>query len=307
MYEPPGLCLNDFDLSYNSRTGKYELIHIQGPRVANTEYDAAIMENTYGFAVSDDLVNWETQPPVFFTSKNGPAFDDSAIWTMQSFQATEDDRYLFYTGVSAKPYFQQKIGRAVYDPTRGEWQRGKVNPIISADGEWYQTEGFMAWRDPYVVRDEGNDRYVMFISAKRKDQVEQVNGCIGWAVSDNLKDWIIQPPLISPGCYYEMECPVYYRRGDYHYILVSVSDTRRVHVWRSRSFLSGYEEDGFLTGTHEYAPRIVPFEGRDVLLHTHWVQREDSTGETVWSRGHLSDPRVVKQDNEGRLFLDDAA
>ena len=59
MYKPLGLCLNDFDLSYNPHNNVFELIHLQGPPISTDIYDATIHETSYGFATSQDLVNWQ--------------------------------------------------------------------------------------------------------------------------------------------------------------------------------------------------------------------------------------------------------
>lgn len=304
MYRPLGMCLNDFDVSYNPHKEQFELIHLQGPPIANTYYDAVTMETSYGHAVSSDLVNWRARANVFGIDESGDAFDDSAIWTMHTiFSPDFSQRYMFYTGLTRAQYFKQQIGMAVYDFAAESWERVDENPVVSADPRWYQQDGKMAWRDPYVVYDEEEARYVMFISAKQKDIAVDKNGCIAYATSKNLKDWQVHPPLIAPQTYNEVECPVYFKKGDYHYILTSISDDYRVHVWRSQNFLDGYEEIGCLTEPYHYAPRVLSYNGHDIVLHTRWIERPDKDGNPVWSRGYLDDPQLLVQDEGGLLSL----
>lgn len=304
MYKPLGVCLNDFDVSYNPHKDYFELIHLQGPPIATPYYDATIMETSYGHAVSSDLVNWRARANIFGIQEDQTAFDDSAIWTMKTiYTENNTKRYMFYTGVTRAQYFKQEIGIAEYDFASESWNRHDGNPIVRADNRWYQTDGKMAWRDPYVIEDAENGRYIMFICAKQKDMDETKNGCIAWATSTDLYKWEVQPPLITPGCYDEVECPVYFKKGDYHYMLASVSDEHRVHVWRSTSFLSGYEEIDNLTESHDYAPRILSYKGHDIVLHTKWIERPDKDGNMVWSRGYLDDPKLLEQDENGNLSL----
>ncbi len=303
MYKPLGLCLNDFDLSYNQQTGLYELIHLQGPPISTDRYDATVLETTYGFATSKDLVNWEAHPQVFGIHDVDNVFDNSAIWTMKTVHSKDGERFMFYTGVCYETYFYQAIGLARFDAEKLIWQRISDRPVISADPRRYQTTGAMAWRDPYVVYDEELGQYTMFIAARDNKFEVPFNGCIATASSTNMKDWTINDPLISPGQYTEMECPVYLHRGDYHYILVSISDTRQIHVFRSDEIYGEYVEIEPLLEPYCYAPRVIAYQGRDVLLHTQWIERRNDVGQMVWSRGYLADPKELHQDENGGLYV----
>ncbi len=304
MYKPPEKCLNDFDVSFNPHTQSYELIHLQGPPIATTDYDATILENSYGFATSQDLIDWQTYPDIFNISLAPDRFDNSAIWTMKTlFNDDVSKRFMFYTGVKKHPYFYQEIGRADYDFKNSKWIRHSNTAILSADPRWYQNSGKMAWRDPYVVKDRSQNRYVMFIAAKEKGVNEERNGCVAIAFSNDLVKWDIQPPLIYPRLYNEMECPVYFELNGFHYILVSTSNTGAVHTWRSNEMLGTYEEIEPLTKPGEYAARIITHKNKTLILHTQWVDRKDSKGALVLSRGYLADPKELLQDEYGSLTL----
>lgn len=304
MYNPIGFCLNDFDVSYNPDTKLYELIHLQGPPISTDIYDATRLETSYGLALSSDLINWTAQPQIFGIQEGENLFDNSAIWTMQTIY-TQDrrKRLMFYTGVSREQYFQQNIGVAQYDTQNKSWSRLQDTPVLSADLRYYQTDGFMAWRDPYVIYDDEKNHYVMFIAACDKRYDPHQNGCIAYATSADLQHWDIHPPLISPQCYNELECPVPYKKNGVYYMLVSVGDTRQTHVWQADNLYGPYTEIDRLTAPHHYAPRIIPHQGQDMVLHTQWVERPNAEGQMIWSRGYLDDPKILAQRDDGVLFL----
>lgn len=306
MYKPIGLCLNDFDVSYNPHLDRYELIHIQGPLISQDHYDATILETSYGFATSKDLVHWQSCPNAFGISEESNVFDNSAVWTMHTVYTNDyNTRLMFYTGVSKEHYFQQKIGLAIYDFRSRQWVRHSSNPIVEADPQYYQVEGEMAWRDPCVVYDSNTKQYVMFIAAKDTHQDLSVNGCVGLATSQDLYNWTVHSPVLSPGIYEEVECPVYYYKAPYHYLFLSIGEEKRVTVWRSKSMLEGYEECGYLLDQNEYAPRVINHNGEDLLLHTRWVERDSPVGQKVVSRGYLDVPRRLLQNEDGTLYLED--
>jgi sucrose-6-phosphate hydrolase SacC (GH32 family) len=208
-YAPPGLCLNDFNIMKSGDL--YHLIHLQGPPIH--PFDATKLETSYGHAVSKDLLVWRTEAPVFGISSH-PSFDDSAIWTMHIVEH-EDKLLMFYTGLSQDIYFRQQIGLAVSEKNDCTgWTRYGKGPLLSADPAYYQTEDEMAWRDPYVIFDQESQRWVMYVAAKMKGENRNKNGCIGLAISENLIDWKIQEPVLSPLMYSEMECPLVYRLND---------------------------------------------------------------------------------------------
>ena len=302
MYKPIGQCLNDFDISYNLDLERYELIHIQGPPLANSIYDATIMETSYGNAVSQDLINWSAKPNVFGISENECSFDNSAIWTMHTLYSKDtNERLMFYTGLGTEAGFAQKIGLAQYDRNTKSWKRlNKLNPIVCADQRWYLTEKSMAWRDPYVFWVEELNQYAMLISAKEKFS-DKGSGCVAIATSDDLLNWEIKAPLLAPRKYDELEVPVYLKLGQYHYLITSVWDINTIIVWRSQEFFGPYEECPPLCPKYDYAGKVINYKGQNVLLHTKWVQRRDPEGKNVWSRGYLDNPKVLLQDKQGYL------
>jgi hypothetical protein len=262
-YAPPGLCLNDFDLI--KLEDQYHLIHLQGPPIY--PFDATYLESSYGHAVSNDLISWETKAPVFGIA-SPKHFDDSGIWTMH-ITPYENKLWMFYTGLSNQKYLYQQIGLAISELENGpNWMRYKSEPLVSADPRYYQVDDDMAWRDPFVIYDPEDNIWIMYIAAKTKEGDKRRRGCIGTATSTNLVDWVVKPPVISPAKYFEMECPVIFKHNNFIYIFVSISDTGNIPL----------------------------------LLHTvprRW-QHEDG-GELM--RGMLAEPKKLLFDDKGYPYL----
>ena len=296
-YSPPGLCLNDFELI--KLGNQYHLIHLQGPPIH--PFDATYLESSYGHAVSDDLVSWETKAPVFGVA-SPKQFDDCGIWTMQ-ITPYENKLWMFYTGLSHQRYFYQQIGLAISERQDGtSWIRFKPVPLVSADPRYYQVADDMAWRDPFVIYDPGENIWIMYIAAKTKNGNKKTRGCIGMATSANLIDWAVKPPVISPSKYFEMECPIIFKHNNFIYMFVSISDDRRVHTYRASKPLGPFKYLGQLTPQNNYAARIINTGNTLLLLHTvprRW-QNEDS-GDLM--RGMLAQPKELIFDEKGYPYL----
>ena len=161
----------------------------------------------------------------------------------------------------------------------------------------------MAWRDPFVIFDEKSKQWIMYIAAKHNDGANETRGCIGLALSEDLVHWKVQPPILSPRKYREMECPVVYQFHNNYYMFVSVSDDYRVHTYRASNPLGSYEPLGFLTQPHNYAPRVIKSPKNDVLL-IHTVKRRwgnIDSGEIM--RGLLAQPKKLVFDEEKIPYL----
>ncbi|MFF8936624.1 mucin-1 [Streptomyces paradoxus] len=302
-YAPPGLCVNDFDLLRHA-DGTYTALHLQGPWTA--EFDHLRMETSYGRATSTDLVHWEPQGPAFGNGLPG-SFDQQAVWTMHAFPH-EPGMAMLYTAVSGLTpggWPLQSIGLARSGRTDGTgWRRHGTGPVVEADGRWYRTDERMGWRDPFVVRDDESDGWVMVVCAADASLPVEVSGCVAWATSDDLEHWTVHPPLISPGDVDELECPVLERLDDGGWLLLgSIGATRGFEAWTAPRLRGPWTRRGPLGPTGAYAPRVVAApDGSRVVLHTtpRRVGLSD-TGERC--RGMLAQPKslVLPADGAPRL------
>ncbi len=156
-----------------------------------------------GHAVSDDLVHWERVSDAIVRG-NAPAFDDLATWTGSVVRHPDGTWFMFYTGSSLAPGGKnvQRIGYATSDDLFS-WEKSPDNPILQADPRWYETLAENMWhdeafRDPWVFPDPGGDGWHMLITARARTGAANDRGVVGHAVSPDLRNWELRPPLTEP-------------------------------------------------------------------------------------------------------------
>ncbi|WP_328745168.1 mucin-1 [Streptomyces sp. NBC_00285] len=302
-YAPPGLCVNDFALLRDD-DGGYAVLHLQGPWTA--EFDHLRMETSYGRATSTDLVAWHPEGTAFGNGLPG-RFDQQAVWTMHPIRHG-DGTAMFYTGVSGLTpdgWPLQSVGLAYSDRTDGTgWRRHGTGPVVEADARWYRTGERMGWRDPFVVRDDESDGWVMVVCAADAALPVEAGGCVAWATSDDLENWTVQPPLISPGDVDELECPVLERLDDGSWLLLgSIGATRGFEAWTAPRLRGPWTRRGPLGPTGSYAPRVITApDGSRAVLHT-TPRKVGLTDSGDRCRGMLAQPKslVVEEGSAPRL------
>ncbi|WP_149549539.1 mucin-1 [Streptomyces marokkonensis] len=292
-YAPPGLCVNDFDLLRHA-DGSYTVLHLQGPWTA--EFDHLRMETSYGRATSADLVHWEPQGTAFGNGLPG-RFDQQAVWTMHAFPHGSGTAMLYtaVSGLTPGGWPLQSVGLAYSERTDGTgWRRHGTDPVVEADPRWYRTGERMGWRDPFVVRDDESDGWVMVLCAADASLPVDVSGCVAWASSDDLEHWTVHPPLVSPGDVDELECPVLERLDDGSWLLLgSIGATRGFEAWTAPRLRGPWTRHGPLGPTGAYAPRVVTApDGSRVVLHT-TPRRVGLTDTGDRCRGMLAQPKKL--------------
>lgn len=157
-----------------------------------------------GHAVSTDLVAWQRVPDALVHG-GPPSFDQMATWTGSTVQGDDGRWYMFYTGTTMTDEGQllQQIGLATSDDLFA-WHKHEQNPLVRADGRWYERLGGPRewhdehWRDPWVFKDPGGDGWHMLITARAATGPADDRGVIGHARSPDLFSWTVQPPLSTP-------------------------------------------------------------------------------------------------------------
>ena len=277
---------------------------------------------TQGHAVSDDLVTWEHLGTTF-TPSEGPAFDDYTTWT-GSVVRGGDRWHLFYTGSCREEEgLYQRIGHAVSDDLHA-WER--VNGGLCLDftgpnrdlyefrhrvGHWHDR----AMRDPWVMKDPSGDGWLMYFTA-RAAGIPDANaaGAIGFATSDDLETWTLEPPVFVGG-YGQLEVPqVLEWKGRWyclfctaaHHFSAETAAALPGGAVTGNHYLIGDGPrgpwrigDGFLDGAlpcHRYAARLVDLGG---TLHIIGFadQRDGSFA------GYVMDPVPVDTDPDGHLRI----
>jgi beta-fructofuranosidase len=152
-----------------------------------------------GHAISKDLKNWEVVSDALAISIS-PAFDSYTTWTGSVIQAPDGIWWMFYTGTSREDDGNiQRIGAATSKDLYS-WEKISQEALVEADESFYELLDYdkwhdQAWRDPFVFWHQ--DKWHMLITARDNDESipTMQRGTIGHAVSEDLKNWTVLPPL----------------------------------------------------------------------------------------------------------------
>jgi beta-fructofuranosidase len=161
------------------------------------------------------------------------------------------------------------------------WRRVGDRPLLDPDPRWYatlpeDTAASEAWRDPFVYRDR--DGWHMLITARAAGAPRLRDGVLGHAVSDDLRDWRLEPPLTAPAGFGQLEVPQV-RVVDGRPLLVFTchpEEQSPEQVARHGPHSTWYVLGDSLTGPWDiHAAR--PFEAEPELFAAPLVQRRDGT------------------------------
>jgi beta-fructofuranosidase len=267
-----------------------------------------------GHAVSTDLRSWRLVADALVPADT-PGWDDLATWTGSTLRGPDGRWYMFYTGVSrAENGLVQRIGLAISDDLT-TWHRHGTDPLLEADPTWYELLDRdmwyeQAWRDPWVFPDPAGGGWHMLVTARANHGPAAERGVIGYATSDDLVNWIVQPPLSAPAGFGHLEVPQ-----------VAVVDNQPLLLFCTNAAVSPQHADHRIwvaTGPtihgpwdiasaqplphpNIYAPRLVP------ALDGHWALigfLDEVDGEFV---GELTDPIPVRYRPGAGLVMEELA
>jgi beta-fructofuranosidase len=296
---------------------RYHLFFLMAPRSLG-DPDLRHRNARVGHAVSSDLHTWE-----FLGEALGPgpagSWDDVATWTGSILQV-DDGWMMFYTGAgSREDGLVQRIGSA-WSRDLMTWEK-RLQPVVEADPRWYEGLDLaswfdLSWRDPWVYR-AADGQYRMLITARANEGHRDERGVVALAVSTDLVEWEVRPPIASPREFAHMEVPQLACIDDRWYLFFSVYEwahgPRRVAAGQAVAgthYLVGDSPEGpfaltddeFLCGDpigELYAGRVVRNpQGEWVFLA--FLQFVDG-GPFV---GGLSDPIPLVVEAGGRLRLE---
>lgn len=147
----------------------------------------------WGHSVSTDLVHWKRLPFALKWNDLGHIWSGSAIadnTNASGLFGSSGGKGLiaYYTSYDPDaPNGNQKIGLA-YSNDRGRtWQYSQDHPVVIQNPGHTDTEaGGWDFRDPKVVRDEANQRWVMAISGGDHIRLFTSTNLIDWTWTDNF-------------------------------------------------------------------------------------------------------------------------
>jgi beta-fructofuranosidase len=299
------------------RDGEHHIFYLQAPRSLGDpelrHHNASI-----GHAVSGDLESWTVLPDALRPGPEG-AWDDLATWTGS---VLEHDRrwYMLYTGISrADGGLIQRIGLAVSDDLLA-WRKHPGNPVLEADGRWYELLDLaswrdQSWRDPWLFRDPRDGAFHALITARAATGAPDSRGVVGHARSRDLVTWEVLAPITEPGEFAQVEVPQLVQLHGRHHILFSAlaEDHSRERINRLGSGQGGTFTFSASTPGGRYkasAAPVVPSDGPLGTLYAgklieakpgHWRFLAfciDRDGKFI---GELTDPLPIRQEGNGDI------
>ena len=157
---------------------------------------------TVGHAISKDLRSWTVVADALAPSES-PAPDSWTTWTGSVIRENNGRWRMFYTGTSRENAGQRQTVCAATSDDLMTWTKVDNLPVVSADARWYKTleGGFKnePFRDPWVFKMAGEKGWTMLTTAELKDSTDpRQAAAMAIAKSDDLINWVVQPPMSKP-------------------------------------------------------------------------------------------------------------
>ncbi|MGW0229261.1 glycosyl hydrolase family 32 [Actinopolymorpha singaporensis] len=258
--------------------GAYQLFHQRDTRQPGP------FGEPFGWALArtTDFVSYTDLGEVVL--RGGDEDQDQFIFAGSVFEA--NGRYhAFYTGynrdhaAAGKP--AQVLMHAVSEDLE-TWT--KINGDLLPPQEGYDPDN---WRDPFVLRDDENDRWVMILGARKGSDLRAVTGRTVWFTSTDLESWAFQGDFWAPDLYTMHEMPDLFRIGDRWYLLTTEYSDRSKTVYRSSESLHGpwsAPVDDGIDGRAYYAARSAS-DGEHRYLFGWVATKEGETDLGAWQWG----------------------
>jgi beta-fructofuranosidase len=306
----------DFWLARDAQ--QHHVFYLQAPRALGRS-ELRHHNATIGHAVSSDLRRWRVVPDALHPGPPG-SWDDLATWTGSVIE--HDGRWhMLYTGVNRSEHgLVQRIGLAVSDDL-SRWSKHPANPVLEADGRWYdlldpERWRDQSWRDPHLFVHPNEADFRVLVTARSHAGAADGAGVLAHARSADLVEWEVLPPLTASGEFAQVECPQLVPFDDRYVILFSclaedhsAVRTRRLGVGVTGTYVLSSRA---LEGPYSPSPRpIADPNGLGSLYAGKLVGGDSSSWAFMAFRGagdddfvgELTDPLPLLIDGDGGLSL----
>ncbi|WEV73909.1 glycoside hydrolase family 32 protein [Bifidobacterium sp. ESL0798] len=159
------------------------------------------------------------------------------------------------------------------------------------------------WRDPWVIRDDEHDQYLLILGARKIGPKTQQTGRTVKFTSKDLKNWKFEGDFWAPGLFTMHEMPDLFKMGDWWYHIVTEYSDKHGMVYRMAKSLEGpwiAPVDDAFDGSTYYAGRTFELNGKRVLFG--WVgTKEDNDDTKNYEWGGTFVPHEVYQRADGTL------
>lgn len=234
MFTEPGLALVDH--SFIEKDGKMHVFYNRG--FIGFEWDTRFVD-TFGHAVTEDLIHWQIEPPCFTAQRGGP--DDYQVWS-PGIVKKDDTYYMYYTGVNIN------VAQAICLATSKDlynWERYENNPVVLPGpwGEW-SADCWSDCRDSMVFVDDDGTAYMYYCTSKKLDD-GTMRPAVGISSSTDMFNWKDEGAYIFDICDISLESPFLIKHDGKYYLFYTncgygtsyaVSDNP-INGWKSGGML----------------------------------------------------------------------
>jgi beta-fructofuranosidase len=314
-----GLCLPDkwvWDFWLARDGDRHHAFYLQAPRALGNS-DLRHRNASIGHAVSTDCRSWTVLEDALRPGEPG-SWDDIATWT-GSVIRHDGLWHMLYTGIGTNDDgLVQRVGLATSDDLV-HWTKHPANPVIEADGRWYELLDLtrwrdQSWRDPWLFADPDGDGVRVLLTARSPEGAPDGAGVVAQARSRDVVSWDVLPPLTRPGDFAQVECPQLVQLDGREVVLFSCLEEDHSAARRARLGRAG------ATGTFTFTkvdgvfvpsarPIVDPAGPAGPLYAGKLVEVEPGDWRFLGFRGagdrgfvgELPDPLPVRVDEDGDL------
>ncbi len=272
------------DVDVVAHDGVYHLFHLVLPN-----------HDLIAHATSEDGLTWTPVRNALFVGDPGE-FDDDMLWSVHVSPDPAGGFRMLYTGLSrAEQGRVQRIGLA-RSPDLYRWTKVQRDgfPIELRHSSYETVPGARGWcsfRDPFLV--DTGERRLILTAARLANGPTLRRGCVARIAWDGVQEPTTLPPLHHPNRYDDVELPALFRAGDRWWLVGSIREDRKVHLWTTPSLDRPFEapSDNVLLPQGNYAVRpALAMDGETRLL---WNVFAPPTGRPL-----LVPPKEARADGE---------
>lgn len=253
----------------------------------------------WDLAITSDFVNYRDMGTAI--PRGTDEEQDQFIFAGSIFEG-EGQYHAFYTGYNREYPKQGKASQVLMHAVSDDlihWTKTQ-DKLTFTPQEGYDPDD---WRDPFVLRDEENEQYMLILGARKKGPKTQQTGRTVKFTSKDLKEWKFAGDFWAPDLFVMHEMVDLFKIGDWWYHVVTEYSDRSKMIYRMSKSIDGpwiAPEDDAFDGRAYYAGRTFELNGHRILFG--WVAtKEDCDDKKNYEWAGTFVPHEVYQREDGTL------